>query len=683
MKVAPLVAAARAARSLVAAALAAVIVAGAGAAFPSPAHGATVAPPAHLGELARLSDAVVYAEVIAAGETGEAGEVSGAVPHTLTPFVVREVVAGGDLAPGDLFEVAEPGGGLPDGRRVIVPGAAVYEPGGRYLLFLARGDDGGPWRSRVLSYGTLREDASGKELRPLPDAAAPVGVPGKGFEPVAPAYRRGELVRHLRAVAAGVERWEGKRVALRRPAAGGELAAATAGAASPGLGACRYLDSGGTRFRAFEPLGIIATPAQPGDHFGLGRGLANELVRAVAAWVHDPGSAVAYTVGAGGDVFAEREARISCAPETFDYDAGAVVLGDPCNDLADVRPRPGDNGTAPRCIGVLAFASLVAGEDGTRTFNGEEWFPIEAPFVVVNGGADVCLGEWYFAEMLSHEIGHTLGFDHHTAADSLMSTVRFTDPNRGAVLSPGDSACAAQLYPNPVSPTLAAPPAGVPLFSDVPPGHWAQGAVERAALEGITAGCGWGRFCGDQVVTRAQWAVLLMQALNPRGWNPRAPSSNADGFSAFPFPDVSLMDWAAPWIFEYSFRQGRYRLDGINYYAAGAGMALDLDPCFVPVWAPEGACTVCGSWCPDRGIRRYDLAVEMLRAKFGPSYVPPPATGGVFRDIDGLPEGSRAFIEDLARKGLTAGCGNGNYCPYREVTRAEIASFLLTLRDGL
>jgi hypothetical protein len=69
--------------------------------------------------------------------------------------------------------------------------------------------------------------------------------------------------------------------------------------------------------------------------------------------------------------------------------------------------------------------------------------------------------------------------------------------------------------------------------------------------------------------------------------------------------------------------------------------------------------------------------VFLLRAKYGAAYVPPAATG-VFNDV---PVGSfaAAFIEQLAAEGITAGCGGGNYCPNGEVTRAQMAVFLVRI----
>jgi hypothetical protein len=56
-------------------------------------------------------------------------------------------------------------------------------------------------------------------------------------------------------------------------------------------------------------------------------------------------------------------------------------------------------------------------------------------------------------------------------------------------------------------------PAGTPSFSDVPRGSTHAGAIAAIAELGITKGCGGGRFCPDEVVTRAQMAAFLDRAL--------------------------------------------------------------------------------------------------------------------------------------------------------------------------
>ena len=46
-------------------------------------------------------------------------------------------------------------------------------------------------------------------------------------------------------------------------------------------------------------------------------------------------------------------------------------------------------------------------------------------------------------------------------------------------------------------------------FEDVPPDHYAFDAIEWAAANGITAGCGDGRFCPDSSLNRAQMVTFL------------------------------------------------------------------------------------------------------------------------------------------------------------------------------
>ncbi len=85
--------------------------------------------------------------------------------------------------------------------------------------------------------------------------------------------------------------------------------------------------------------------------------------------------------------------------------------------------------------------------------------------------------------------------------------------------------------------------------------------------------------------------------------------------------------------------------------------------------------------CPDAGVTRAEMAIFLLKAKLGTDYAPPPGSGTVFGDV---PPGSfgQSWIEDLFAAGISAGCGNGNYCPDEVVTRAQMAVFLLKASRG-
>ncbi len=71
------------------------------------------------------------------------------------------------------------------------------------------------------------------------------------------------------------------------------------------------------------------------------------------------------------------------------------------------------------------------------------------------------------------------------------------------------------------------------------------------------------------------------------------------------------------------------------------------------------------------------MAVFLLKSEHGLAYVPPPCTG-VFVDVACLPTPDFAadWIEQLATEGVTAGCGDGKYCPGDPSTRGQMAVFL-------
>ena len=79
-------------------------------------------------------------------------------------------------------------------------------------------------------------------------------------------------------------------------------------------------------------------------------------------------------------------------------------------------------------------------------------------------------------------------------------------------------------------------------------------------------------------------------------------------------------------------------------------------------------------FCPGRPIDRATMAVWMVRVL---DDADPEAVASIrFADVDGS-HPHAAFIERLADIGVTTGCGDGtNFCPDREVTRAQMAAFL-------
>ena len=60
--------------------------------------------------------------------------------------------------------------------------------------------------------------------------------------------------------------------------------------------------------------------------------------------------------------------------------------------------------------------------------------------------------------------------------------------------------------------------------------------------------------------------------------------------------------------------------------------------------------------------------------KHGTAYQPPAATG-LFADVP-VDDPFARLIEQLAREGITGGCGPTTFCPGAIVTRAQMAVFL-------
>jgi len=174
-------------------------------------------------------------------------------------------------------------------------------------------------------------------------------------------------------------------------------------------------------------------------------------------------------------------------------------------------------------------------------------------------------------------------------------------------------------------------------FDDVPPEYWAFNYVEQLSTSGVTSGCGNSNFCPTQPVTRAQMAVFLERCIRGTNFIPAVPTSP-------PFGDVPVDYWAGSWIKQL------YE-DGITSGCGG------------------------NNYCPAESVTRAQMAVFLLKSKYGSDYNPPDPIGN-FNDVP-TNHWAAGWIEQLADEGITSGCGNGNYCPEQPVTRAQMAVFLV------
>jgi hypothetical protein len=175
-------------------------------------------------------------------------------------------------------------------------------------------------------------------------------------------------------------------------------------------------------------------------------------------------------------------------------------------------------------------------------------------------------------------------------------------------------------------------------FLDVPPTHGFRPFVTTLARNGVTAGCGGGNYCPDAPVTRAQMAVFLLVAKEGAGYAPPACVTPR-------FGDVPCSSPYAPWINELAAR-------GVTGGCGG------------------------GNYCPDYPVSREQMAVFLLLTREPAGYVPPPCTAATFGDVPCSSPYAR-WIYELVARGITGGCGGGNYCPLSAVTRGQMSVFLV------
>ena len=174
-------------------------------------------------------------------------------------------------------------------------------------------------------------------------------------------------------------------------------------------------------------------------------------------------------------------------------------------------------------------------------------------------------------------------------------------------------------------------------FFDVPRGGPYR-FVETVFHTGVMAPCAPGYFCPSWAVTRETMAQFVLKAQNP-SFVPPACVAGAERFV-----DVPASSPYCPWVEELARR-------GV---VAGCGG---------------------GRYCPLLGVSRETMAVYLLLTREGTGYTPPACTAPLFNDVPASSPFCR-WIEELARRGIVAGCGGGAYCPFLGVARDQMSVFL-------
>jgi hypothetical protein len=175
-------------------------------------------------------------------------------------------------------------------------------------------------------------------------------------------------------------------------------------------------------------------------------------------------------------------------------------------------------------------------------------------------------------------------------------------------------------------------------FADVPRASLYYRFVETLLHESVTSGCSPTSYCPLSAVLREQMAVFLI--ISRYGTGPQPPCTTPL------FDDVPCTSPYAEYI---------NRISNLGITSGCGG----------------------GNYCPTSPVLREQMAVFLLTTLEGSGYTPPACTTPMFADVPCASVYSR-WINEIARRGVTAGCGGGNFCPGLSVTREQMAVFLTT-----
>jgi hypothetical protein len=381
-------------------------------------EGSTVIPAVDPGELARSSDAVFFFRAIESSI-----ERRSTMLMTVTRGEVLSVLAG-PLAAGQHVEIVVPGG-FADGVGWLVAGSPRFGDGSEYLIFAGRGA-GIRWRPRVLADAVLRRERGedGKAvLVPLEEARdlRRIGTVDRGGLVPAP-VREAPFIARLGQAVLGQRGWDWAGLMADVASTWEELKVAPTG--------CAFLtyEDRPIRWQRFDVGGSQAIWADSrGDPELADRGF--DLVEsALGRWMALDGTSLDLVYGGTKDF------EMTCTDGEEDDTPRAgddiVVFADPCDDIDPLT----------NCGGTLAFGGPWFGP--THTFDADTWYTASSWFVVVNDGISTCLSRLWYELMLTHELGHGLGFGHTEDPTSLMYS-ECCRPHNAL-----DARCARYLYPS-------------------------------------------------------------------------------------------------------------------------------------------------------------------------------------------------------------------------------------------
>jgi hypothetical protein len=175
-------------------------------------------------------------------------------------------------------------------------------------------------------------------------------------------------------------------------------------------------------------------------------------------------------------------------------------------------------------------------------------------------------------------------------------------------------------------------------FSDIL-GHWAETNINQAVSAGIVSGYLDGTFKPNHTATRAEFAVMLMNALKPQ-----------EAGVELTFTDKAMIGaWANKAISQ------AVQLGIINGY-------------------------VDGTFGPNAGITRAEMA-SMIAIALGHTVEANAETG--FADDEDVPAWAKGSVAYMKQAGIMQGKGDNEFAPQDQATRAEAVTVLLNMLEQM
>lgn len=166
-------------------------------------------------------------------------------------------------------------------------------------------------------------------------------------------------------------------------------------------------------------------------------------------------------------------------------------------------------------------------------------------------------------------------------------------------------------------------------------GHWAEANIKKAIAGGIVSGYTNGTFKPNATVTRAEFALMLVNALKPQG----------DGVVMTFTDETAIAAWAKKAVAQ----------------AVQAGIITGYSD---------------GAFHPNAPITRAEMA-DMLAKASGKPVQENTATG--FADDKDIPAWAKGSILFVQQEGLMQGKGENQFAPQAKATRAEAVTVLLNM----